>query len=75
MIEYPYDEIDKKNIGLLYDYKCYPWVFNNVCLIGDAAHQIYPYFGQVINAGLEDITILAKLMERFHDWKTITENF
>jgi len=38
MIEYPYDEIDKKNIGLLYDYKCYPWVFNNVCLIGDAAH-------------------------------------
>jgi len=29
----------------------------------------------VINAGLEDISILAKLMERFQDWKTITENF
>ena len=25
-------------IGRLYDHKCYPWVFNNFCLFGNAAH-------------------------------------
>ena len=27
------------------DIKCYPWTFDKVCLLGDAAHAIFPFFG------------------------------
>lgn len=32
------DSFNPKNIGMLYDHKCYPWVFKNFCLFGNAAH-------------------------------------
>lgn len=31
--------------GRLADIKCYPWHINNFCLVGDAAHAIFPFFG------------------------------
>eukprot|EP00347_Sterkiella_histriomuscorum_P001769 403370753 len=63
-------------VGRLYDYKCYPWAFNNFCLFGNTAHQIFPYFGQGLNAGLEDCTIMCDLIEKYKDdWKVITQNF
>lgn len=31
--------------GRLQDIKCYPWVVKNFCLIGDAAHAIFPFYG------------------------------
>lgn len=46
------------------------------CLIGDAAHAIVPFYGQGMNAGLEDCTILAQLMDNFdEDWNRIFERF
>ncbi len=41
-------------------------------LIGDAAHAIVPFYGQGMNAGFEDCTVLSHLMDRHgEDWATI----
>ncbi|MEE8411068.1 MAG: NAD(P)/FAD-dependent oxidoreductase [Acidobacteriota bacterium] len=57
--------------GELGTVRCSPWQSNGrVALIGDAAHAIVPFFGQGMNAGFEDCTVLAELLERFDgDWE------
>ena len=45
-------------------------------LIGDAAHAIVPFYGQGMNAGFEDCTVLSGLMDKFgEDWETILEAY
>ena len=34
------------------------WHTNNICLIGDAAHAVVPFFGQGMNASFEDCQVL-----------------
>ncbi|PCE63457.1 FAD-dependent oxidoreductase [Sediminicola luteus] len=50
--------------------KCFPWTYwDKVALVGDAAHAIVPFYGQGMNAGFEDISVLDNLMEEFGaDW-------
>jgi kynurenine 3-monooxygenase len=57
--------------------KCYPWIReNSFCLMGDAAHAIVPFFGQGMNAGFEDCTVLNRLMNQYgEDWTTIMNVF
>ena len=57
--------------------KCFPWTFEDkVAIIGDAAHAIVPFYGQGMNAGFEDITILAQMIEKYDDdWKTIFKEY
>lgn len=57
--------------------KCYPWVRDDkFCLIGDAAHAIVPFFGQGMNAGFEDCSVLNGLMDQYgNDWKAILQEF
>ncbi|MBC7523888.1 MAG: FAD-dependent monooxygenase [Flavobacterium sp.] len=57
--------------------KCYPWSFEDkVALIGDAAHAIVPFYGQGMNAGFEDITILNNMIEKYgDDWKSIFSEY
>lgn len=54
-----------------------PWYYKNKsALIGDAAHAIVPFYGQGMNAGFEDCTILAGLMDKYgDDWDTILETY
>lgn len=51
--------------------KCYPWTYwNKVALVGDSAHAIVPFYGQGMNAGFEDITVLNELIEKHgDDWE------
>ena len=57
----------------LVDIKCSPWHINNFCLVGDAAHAIFPFFGQGLNCGLEDCTVLMELHDQYQgDWKRIS---
>jgi kynurenine 3-monooxygenase len=43
--------------------RCAPWHFEGkVILLGDAAHAIYPVYGQGANAGFEDCRILSKTL-------------
>jgi len=44
--------------------RCYPWVFGGLALIGDAAHTMFPFLGQGLNAGLEDISVLLDCLQQ-----------
>jgi len=45
-------------------------------LIGDAAHAIVPFYGQGMNAGFEDCTVLAELIDRYGDnWSKILKEY
>lgn len=46
--------------------KCKPHHFgSNVVIIGDAAHAVLPFYGQGLNAGLEDVRILFELLDKY----------
>jgi kynurenine 3-monooxygenase len=56
--------------------KCFPWVKNRTLLIGDAAHAIVPFYGQGMNAGFEDCSILNELLDQFDDnWEVALTAF
>jgi kynurenine 3-monooxygenase len=57
--------------------KCYPWIREDrFCLIGDAAHAIVPFFGQGMNAGFEDCSVINQLMRKYEqDWEKILHDF
>lgn len=57
--------------------KCYPWVFKDkIALIGDSAHAIVPFYGQGMNAGFEDVTILAEMMNTYgSDWEKVLDEY
>jgi kynurenine 3-monooxygenase len=57
--------------------KCSPWSYQGkVSLIGDAAHSIFPSYGQGANAGFEDCATLAECMEQYgDDWEALLVEF
>jgi len=57
--------------------KCFPWIRGDrFALIGDAAHAIVPFFGQGMNCGFEDCSVLNKLIEKHNeDWATILSEY
>lgn len=57
--------------------KCYPWIRNNnFALIGDAAHAIVPFFGQGMNCGFEDCSVLNSLIKKHqHNWAAILPEY
>jgi kynurenine 3-monooxygenase len=46
-------------LGRMVTVKAWPWSAGGALLLGDAAHAIVPFFGQGMNAGFEDVTLLA----------------
>lgn len=56
---------------------CSPWQWQGrILLLGDAAHAIVPFYGQGMNAGFEDCTILdAMLDEMGGDWSKVIPAF
>lgn len=45
--------------------QCQPYYIDaNVLLMGDAAHAMVPFYGQGMNAGFEDCTILSEILNR-----------
>jgi len=66
----------ESQVAHLFDYKCYPWRFGNFCLFGNAAHCVFPYFGQGLNASLEDCNIMSRLIDLHGcDWPQVTKAF
>ena len=56
--------------------RCYPWTAGKVALMGDAAHATVPFYGQGMNAGFEDCSIMWELMQKHgNDWKTIFSEY
>lgn len=63
--------------GAMVTVKCSPWhVDGKALLLGDAAHAIVPFFGQGLNAGFEDCTMLLELLDRHGpQWPKVFEEF
>lgn len=67
------EQFDENPTSSLCIIRCFPWTRNGkVALIGDASHAIVPFYGQGMNAGFEDCTILNQYMEKLgDDWDAI----
>lgn len=64
--------------GELGTVRCQPWHHRGrALLIGDAAHAIVPFFGQGMNCGFEDCTVLDRMLERdgHADWESVFAEF
>ena len=64
--------------GSLVTIRCYPWKYNDdILLLGDASHAIVPFYGQGMNAGFEDCTVLNQLLDEHGDaaWPTVFTAF
>ncbi len=62
--------------GAMVTIKCSPWQAGRTLLLGDAAHAIVPFFGQGINCGFEDCSVLLELLDRFGaDWEKVFQEF
>jgi len=62
------EALAKAPLGRMVTVKCSPWSRGQAVLIGDAAHAIVPFFGQGMNAGFEDCTVLMEILDRVPDW-------
>jgi kynurenine 3-monooxygenase len=67
----------KNPIGAIGTVKGGPWHHRDkVLLVGDAAHAIVPFFGQGMNASLEDCVVLSDLLDRHSDdWSKVMGDF
>ena len=56
--------------------RCYPWTYGKTALMGDAAHATVPFYGQGMNCGFEDCTVMWRLMQQYEeDWTKIFEQY
>lgn len=71
------EDFFKNPTSSLVTMQCYPWTFQDkVALIGDACHAIVPFYGQGMNAGFEDITVLNEMIEKYgDDWLTVFSEY
>jgi len=56
--------------------RCYPWTHGKVALMGDSAHATVPFYGQGMNSGFEDCTVLNDLMNKHNeDWEAVFKEY
>ena len=56
--------------------RCYPWTNGKMALMGDAAHATVPFYGQGMNCGFEDCTVMWELMQAHGDnWPLIFNEY
>ncbi len=56
--------------------RSYPWKYGKTALMGDAAHATVPFYGQGMNAGFEDCTVLWRMMQQYgDDWDTVLDEY
>ncbi|KAL2813539.1 hypothetical protein BJX63DRAFT_215138 [Aspergillus granulosus] len=70
----PEDLIDQFNTNPhlpLISIKCKPHHYSSsVVIVGDAAHAVLPFYGQGLNAGLEDIQVLFSALDKHGVYNT-----
>lgn len=56
--------------------RSYPWHFGKVALMGDSAHATVPFYGQGMNGGFEDCTVMWELMQKHNeDWDKVFDEY
>lgn len=52
--------------------RSYPWHHGKTVMMGDAAHATVPFYGQGMNGGFEDCTVMWRLMQKHNeDWEKV----
>lgn len=70
------DDFFNNPTGNLATMRCYPWVKNNVALMGDSAHAVVPFYGQGMNCSFEDCVVLDQCIDEFNgDWAKILDTY
>jgi kynurenine 3-monooxygenase len=60
------DDFKNNPTGSLVTIRCGPWFHQDkVCLVGDAAHAVVPFYGQGMNAAFEDCVVLDECLAQF----------
>lgn len=66
------DAWDSHPLSALAIIRCYPWTHGKTALMGDAAHATVPFYGQGMNCGFEDCTVMYELMQKHkEDWPKV----
>ena len=67
------ENFNENPLGSLVTVKANPWHYRDrIILMGDAAHAIVPFYGQGMNAGFEDCSVLDELMRKYrNDWQRV----
>ncbi|MFT5858227.1 MAG: kynurenine 3-monooxygenase [Flavobacteriaceae bacterium] len=56
--------------------RSYPWHHGKTVLMGDAAHATVPFYGQGMNGGFEDCTVMWELMQKHNEnWGAVFEEY
>jgi len=70
------DQWENHPLSSLAIMRSYPWHVNKTVLMGDAAHATVPFYGQGMNAGFEDCTVMWDLMQKHNeDWDKVFEEY
>jgi kynurenine 3-monooxygenase len=71
------EEFFENPVGTLGTIKCYPWqAYGKTLIMGDASHAIVPFYGQGMNASLEDIRVFDEVLEKEGDnWEKVFDIF
>ncbi|HET9367671.1 MAG TPA: NAD(P)/FAD-dependent oxidoreductase [Candidatus Udaeobacter sp.] len=60
------DDFRNNPTGSLVTIRCAPWFYRDkLCLLGDAAHAVVPFYGQGMNAAFEDCVVLDECLAQF----------
>ncbi len=60
------DDFRDNPTGSLVTIRCAPWFYRDkICLLGDAAHAVVPFYGQGMNAAFEDCVVLDECLQKF----------
>ena len=64
-----WEDYPLSSLGIM---RSYPWHFGKVALMGDSAHATVPFYGQGMNGGFEDCTVMWELMQKHNeDWDKV----
>ena len=76
-IPHLYEEYFENPVGTLGTIKCYPWqAFGKGLIMGDASHAIVPFYGQGMNASLEDVRVFDEVLDEYGtDWEKVFSIF
>jgi len=72
-----YDDFRDNPTGDLITVRCDPWQYGEkILLMGDASHAIVPFYGQGMNSGFEDCSVLDEMADEYNeDWPMIIRKF
>lgn len=70
------DAWDEHPLSSLAIIRCFPWTHGKLALMGDAAHATVPFFGQGMNAGFEDCSVMWELMKKHNEnWNEVFKEY